>query len=66
MIYQITDVMSTMEGAIRSARAHDLLIAPKIAQAVFAAVMDIFTWKLGQRIYGSGSPTALAAVSVSD
>lgn len=64
MVYQVTELMSTLEGATRSARAHDLLIAPKIAQAIFAAVMDLFTWRLGQRVYGSGSQVALAAVSL--
>ncbi len=63
MVYKITDAMSTLEGATRSARAYDLVIAPKIAHAVFAAMMDLFTWKLGQRVYGSGSSAALAAVS---
>ncbi|KAM0715655.1 hypothetical protein Q7P37_009153 [Cladosporium fusiforme] len=32
--------------------AEDLVIAPKIAQAVFAAGMDFYGWKLGQKIYG--------------
>lgn len=39
-----------------------MLIAPKIAQAIFAAVMDISTWKLGQKMYGRGSAAAMATV----
>lgn len=57
--------MSTLEGATRAGRAEDLLIAPKIAQAFFAALLDFFTWKLGQKVYGSGSEASMAAVWLS-
>ena len=41
----------------------DLLIAaPKVAQAVFAALGDYYTWKLGEQVYGLGSNEAWAAV----
>jgi len=62
--YKIADVMSTLEGATRTARAQDMLIAPKIVQAIFAATMDFYTWKLGQKLYGAGSDAAMAAVRV--
>ena len=36
---------------------------PKVAQAVlFAAVGDYYTWKLGEKVYGTGSNEAWAAV----
>jgi phosphatidylinositol glycan class B len=56
--------MSTLEGATRTARADDLLIAPKIAQAIFAALLDFYTWKLSQKIYGAGSAASMATVRV--
>lgn len=61
-MYKVADAMSTLEGATRVARAEDMLLAPKIAQAIFAAVMDLSTWKLGQKVYGRGSAAALATV----
>ena len=63
-MYKAADAMSTLEGATRAARADDLLIAPKIAQAIFAALLDFYTWKLSQKIYGAGSAASMATVSV--
>ncbi|KAG7002243.1 GPI mannosyltransferase 3 [Physcia stellaris] len=41
----------------------DLIIAaPKATQAVFAALGDYYTWKLGEKIYGHGSNEAWAAL----
>ena len=62
IVYKLANAMSTLEGATRTARAEDMLIAPKIAQAIFAAVMDLATWKLGQKVYGRGSAAAMATV----
>jgi len=39
-----------------------MLIAPKIVQALFAAAMDFYTWKLGRKVYGTESDAAMAAV----
>lgn len=63
LAYKAADAISTLEGATRVARAENLLVAPKIAQAIFAAVLDLFTWKLGQRVHGAESTAALATVS---
>ena len=63
-MYKVADIMSTLEGATRSARAEDLFMAPKIAQAIFAALLDFYTWKLSQKIYGAGSAATMAAVSI--
>lgn len=38
------------------------LAAPKVTQAVIAALGDYYTWKLGERVYGRGSNEAWAAV----
>lgn len=64
LVYKVADAMSTLEGASRAGRAEDLLIAPKIAQAVFAAGVDFYTWRLGQTVYGASSSAAMATVSV--
>ena len=64
IVYKVADVMSTLEGATRSARAEYLLIAPKIAQAIFAALLDFYTWKLSQKIYGASSAASMATVSI--
>ena len=63
-MYKVADAMSTLEGATRAARAEDLLIAPKIAQAIFAVFMDFYTWKLSQKIYGAGSAASMATVRI--
>lgn len=39
-----------------------MIATPKILQAVFAALGDYYTWKLGERMYGRGSNEAWAAV----
>jgi phosphatidylinositol glycan class B len=61
-VYKITDAISTLEGATRTVRAQDLLVAPKIVQGMFAAAMDFYTWKLGRKVYGADSDAAMAAV----
>ncbi|KAI4281882.1 MAG: hypothetical protein L6R35_005532, partial [Caloplaca aegaea] len=38
-----------------------LLAAPKVTQAIIAALGDYYTWKLGERVYGRGSIEAWAA-----
>jgi phosphatidylinositol glycan class B len=63
IVYKVADAMSTLEGATRAARAEDMLIAPKIAQAIFAALLDFYTWKLSQ-IYGTGSAASMATVCI--
>ena len=37
-------------------------MAPKVTQAIFAALGDYYTWKLGECVYGVGSNEAWAAV----
>ena len=39
-----------------------LLAGPKVVQALSAAVLDFFTWRLAQRIFGSTSRVAWTAV----
>lgn len=49
-------------GLSLPAKAELLIAAPKVTQAVFAALLDCYTWKLAEKVYGRGSRTALATV----
>jgi len=44
-------------------RAMILAVVPNVAQAFFAALGDYYTWKLAQKIYGTGSNYGMATVS---
>jgi phosphatidylinositol glycan class B len=63
-VYKVADVMSTLEGASRAARAEDMILAPKIAQAIFAALLDFYTWKLSQKVYGAGGSASMATLAL--
>lgn len=39
-----------------------MIAAPKVTQAIFAALGDYYTWKLGERVYGQGTNEAWATV----
>lgn len=39
-----------------------MIAAPKVTQAVVAALGDYYTWQLGEQVYGHGSNEAWAAV----
>ena len=43
-------------------RAVVLIMVPKVAQAVFAALGDCYTWKLAEKVYGEGSAASWASV----
>jgi phosphatidylinositol glycan class B len=42
-----------------------LVLLPKAIQGTFAAFGDYYTWKLAERIYGTGSNAAWTAASFS-
>ena len=44
-------------------RAMLLACLPNVAQALFAAFGDYYTWKMSEKMYGLGSNTAWTAVS---
>jgi phosphatidylinositol glycan class B len=46
------------------ARAELLLATPKVTQAIFAALLDCYTWKIAEKAYGRRSRTALATVGI--
>jgi phosphatidylinositol glycan class B len=62
VVYRVAASLAHVCGLTLAAKAELLLIAPKVAQAVFAALLDGYTWKLAEKAYSRGSRTALAAV----
>jgi phosphatidylinositol glycan class B len=62
LVYRIAAKLADICGLILPARAELLLVTPKVTQAVFAAVLDCYTWKLAEKAYGRGSRTAIVTV----
>jgi phosphatidylinositol glycan class B len=62
IVYRITAMLADLGGLTLPARAELLLAAPKVTQAVFAALLDYYTWKLAEKAYGRGSRTARVTV----
>lgn len=60
--YRVAAQLADFCGWSLPAKAELLLSTPKIVQAVFAALLDCYTWKLAEKVYGRGSRTALTAV----
>lgn len=63
-IYKLADAFSSILKLAPASKADVLLAAPKILQAVIAAVGDYYTWKLAKHIHGARSPSAWAALAL--
>jgi phosphatidylinositol glycan class B len=61
-VYRVAAHLADLCGLSLPAKAELLLAAPKVIQAVFAALLDCYTWKLAKKVYGRGSRTALTTV----
>jgi len=61
-VYRAADTLSKSLASKPAVHAGILIMAPKLAQAVFAATLDFYTWRLGRTVYGAGSAASLAAV----
>lgn len=61
-VYRLASFVSQALRLSPSYHADLMIAAPKILQAVFAALGDYYTWKLGENMYGRGSNEAWAAV----
>ncbi|KAL6716379.1 glycosylphosphatidylinositol anchor biosynthesis [Lecanora helva] len=61
IIYKVTSGLSWILRLSPSYRADILVAAPKITQAAIAALGDFYTWKLGERTFGTGSNESWAA-----
>ncbi|PSN63920.1 hypothetical protein BS50DRAFT_576550 [Corynespora cassiicola Philippines] len=64
-VYQVAAKLADLCGLNLPERAELLVAAPKVAQAVSAAVLDYYTWQLAARTYGRGSRTAVTTLLVS-
>ncbi|KAK6433339.1 glycosylphosphatidylinositol anchor biosynthesis [Oleoguttula sp. CCFEE 5521] len=64
-VYRLADTVSQALGHNTSTRADNLVVAPKLAQAVCAALMDFYTWKLARVVYGSRGSHHWAALALS-
>lgn len=62
MVYRTAEALSKAAGSSPAARAEVLLLAPKMLQTVFAAIMDFYTWRLASKVYGPGDFASVAAV----
>ncbi|KAL8799700.1 MAG: hypothetical protein Q9200_007470 [Gallowayella weberi] len=60
-VYWLSTELSKLLQLTPEYHAELLLAAPKVTQAIFAALGDYYTWKLGERIYGRGSNEAWTA-----
>lgn len=63
--YRVAALLADLCGLSLPVKAELLLSTPKVVQAVSAALLDCYTWKLAEKVYGRGgrgSRTALTTV----
>ncbi|PGH03926.1 phosphatidylinositol glycan, class B [Blastomyces parvus] len=63
-VYYISNLISEYLSISPLYRANLLLAAPKLTQALFAAVGDFYTWKLAGKVYGNDSYEAWGALAL--
>lgn len=63
-MYKFVDYVSSLGTFSEPVRSALLIWAPKLTQAVFAALGDFYTWRLASKLHGEGSTAATSAVSV--
>lgn len=61
-VYWVSCFVSRASRLSPDTHAELLVAAPKVMQAIFAALGDYYTWKLGEGVYGRDSSEAWAAV----
>ena len=61
-VYHIAAMLASIYDVSPALRAELLIAAPKFTQAIFAALLDCYTWRLAESIYGRGTRTAWTAV----
>ncbi|KAF2745738.1 glycosyltransferase family 22 protein [Sporormia fimetaria CBS 119925] len=64
-VYRVATKLAALAGVSVPLQADVLIAAPKVTQAVFAALLDLYTWKLAEKVYGSRSRTAYTALALS-
>jgi phosphatidylinositol glycan class B len=65
VVYQVAAKWAHLCGLSLPIQAQLLIAAPKIVQAIFAALLDFYTWQLAESVYPKGSRTAVTAVRFS-
>ncbi|OJI81226.1 hypothetical protein ASPTUDRAFT_127293 [Aspergillus tubingensis CBS 134.48] len=63
-VYATTDLLARLLHICPAWQAECLVVAPKVAQAVIAAVGDLYTWRLACRVYDPMSHEAWAALAL--
>lgn len=61
-VYKVAAHVAAFCGLTLPARAKLLVAAPKLVQAGFAALLDCYTWKLAEKVYGRGTRSAITTV----
>ncbi|KAA8619788.1 GPI mannosyltransferase 3 [Pyrenophora tritici-repentis] len=61
-VYRVAAHLAAFWRLSLPAKAELLIATPKVFQAVFAALLDCYTWKLAEKVYGRGTRTALLTV----
>ena len=61
-MYKAVGYVAYVGSLSEPARATLLLWAPRLTQAVFAALGDFYTWRLATKLYGEGCTASSAAV----
>ncbi|KAF2662311.1 glycosyltransferase family 22 protein [Lophiostoma macrostomum CBS 122681] len=64
-VYLAAAKLAAFGGLTLPTQAKLYIAAPKVAQAVAAALLDCYTWKLAGKAYGRKSRTALTTLAVS-
>ncbi|KAF2796807.1 glycosyltransferase family 22 protein [Melanomma pulvis-pyrius CBS 109.77] len=64
-VYRAAAKLPALCASSLPAEAALLIAAPKVTQAVFAALLDLYTWKLAEKAYGRRSRTAYTALALS-
>ncbi|KAB8078331.1 putative mannosyltransferase [Aspergillus leporis] len=64
-VYSVADLSARVLRLSPAIRSDLLVVAPKLAQAVIAAIGDFYTWKLARSVYGRRSHEAWATLALS-
>ncbi|RMZ78111.1 hypothetical protein DV738_g3957, partial [Chaetothyriales sp. CBS 135597] len=62
LVYKLADALSTGLGLTTTWKANLFLAAPRIAQALFAAAGEYYTWRLAEYVYGHSSLATAATL----
>ncbi|KAK4610648.1 GPI mannosyltransferase 3 [Fulvia fulva] len=68
LVYRVADWACSVFAVTPNTRADVLVAAPGVLQAVFAAILDLFTWRTAARVYGddhAASPATLILTVIS-